>query len=440
MWWLEDQQCPFKDGDIYLNRRKFIELCEKANVGTQYLGLYEEKGLIRPIKENFYSSWQIYLLEEANRNFVRSVNILKDFEEFKFHWNSLYLKLAGISTDSLSLTKWQDFFVAIWDYRSKKNLVLSAITADEKGFFILEGEKAKKFYDERKKIAKNIAAKFSYPQWIEFLKQLCDLYYQYKNAEKIKLSKCVKRDIITNIDILMLGLSIQYRKIIEDVGFIWNQRIRHIPALEEIISEWETFLKREAKFHLEFILEDYNKVMPSDFQVSKDDLDQIIDYALEKDNETLLASIIGINKEFFVPSYFDDEGLWSYLRSLAIALEVWIKNFTCERNFLSAVKALVCKQDLDNVENCLQTQYGITSLDINSLSDLISLLQILKNFSCRRGSKDISWIKYLIRAYLIRNYIAHYTKLSPELSGRTLIEFYRALIYLVFYAWKVKNP
>ena len=391
------------------------------------------------VVKDFYSPWQIYLLEEANQKFIRNVNVLEDFEKYKFHWNKSYWKLVQINIDSLSLIKWQDSFVAIWDCRFKENLVLSAITADEKGFFILEGEKGEKFYNERKKIAKNITAKFSYHQWIEFLKQLSDLYYQYKNAEKIKLSECVKKDIRVTIKILMMAFDIEYRKIIEDVGFVWNQKTRHIPVLEEIIPEWETFLKREAKFYLESILEDYNRVIPSDYQVSKDDIDQIIDYALKKGNETLLVSIIGINKEFFAPSYFDDERVWSYLRSLAVAVESWVKEIAGKGEFRGSLVSLT-RGDFDTACSKLQKICGKTNLKIHSLSDLKHFLQNLRSFSCKKKSRDISWMKYLIRAYLIRNYIVHHTKVSPKLFGSTLIEFYCALIYLVFYTWKVKNP
>ena len=444
MWWLDNQQCPFKDRNISLNRREFVELCEKVNISTQYLEIYEEKGLIYPIKENSYSPWQIYLLEEANRNFVRNVNILEDFEEFKFHRNPLYLKIAGISTDSLSLTKWQDFFVVIWDYRFRENSILSQFTPKQSGFFILEGKEAEKFYNRREKLAKTIASRFSYSQWIEFLKQLCNLYYQYRDTEKIKLSECVKKDIRVTIKILMMAFGIEYRKIIEDVGFVWNQKTRHIPVLEEIIPERKTFLKREAKFHLEHILDEYNKEMPSQARLDKNDLDSIIDYALNTNNELLLASLIGLNKEYFSKSsYLSWHGIWPYLTSLAISSEYWIKSLV-NNHKIGSEKALnqITNQkfyrELQQVKQLFKERTGKNFPGYPDIDDLIELLTIVHN-EINNIKEDIN-IRYLVLSYLMRNYVAHNVKIIPLFFGRSLQIFVRALIYLVFYTWKVQNP
>jgi len=247
-----------------------------------------------------------------------------------------------------------------------------------------------------------------------------------------------KKDIRVTIEILMLDFDVEYRKIIEDVGFVWNQKTRHIPVLEEIVPEWESFLKREALPYLESVMRDYNSEIPSSYHITKEDLNKIIDHALKMGNETLLVSIIGINKEFFAPSYFDDEGVWSYLRSLAVAVESWAKEIAGKEKFGESLASLT-RGDFDTACSKLKEICGKTNLKIHSLSDLKHFLRNLRSFSCRRESRDISWMKYLIRAYLIRNYVTHHTKLSPELFGRTLIEFYQALIYLVFYAWKARD-
>jgi len=172
-----------------LDAKSFIPRWNYKVTLTRKEGIKKEDYAVK----DFYSPWQIYLLEEANQNFVKSVNILEDFEKFKFHWNLIYSKLARISADSLSLTKWKDFFIAIWNYRFKQNLVLSYFTSNHSGVFILEGEENKKFYNECARIAKSIASEFTYTQWIGFLRLLCSLYYQYRNKEKVKLSECVKK-------------------------------------------------------------------------------------------------------------------------------------------------------------------------------------------------------------------------------------------------------
>jgi len=267
---------------------------------------------------HFYSPWQIYLLEEANHRHTRHINVLINLREGeKYALNEQPQKLL--------IAQWQDYFKSLWDYRFKKNLLFrEALEGAAKN--ILEGEDNERFHSRLEKIANDICLQNPYTSWIKFLKSLCALYFEYQEREKHKLSKCVKKDIRSVIDIVILGFGKTYKDIINDVGTVIGGRIYfYIPPLERIYPEYESFLKRESKPLIESVLEDYNKEVPDELKLDKNVVDEIIEHAFKTGNETMLVSIIGITQEYFSPSYFGDEGIWSHIRSLAVAVESWVK-------------------------------------------------------------------------------------------------------------------
>jgi len=381
---------------------------------------------------HFYAPWQIYLLEESNRRHTRHINVLINLRESDKY-------ILNEQPQKLSLAQWQDYFKSLWDYRFKENLLFKKALTCAAGN-ILEGKDSEKFHNSCEKMAKDICLQFSYESWIEFLKALCTLYFNYQEREKHRLSKCVKKDIRSVIDILMLGFKKNYRDIINDVGMYLNGvTYFHVSPLERIYPEYESFLKREAKPLMESVLEDYNKEVPDDLKIDKKFVDEIIEHAFRAGNETMLVSIIGINQEYFSPSYFGDEGIWSYIRSLAVAVESWVKTLlVANTNFRGAIGTLTKnrfgKNFFDSCCGQLQKELGRTNMDVYSYADLKQLLDKITTIEF----KNLSWMKYLLRAYLTRNYAAHHTKLEPELFGSTLIALYRSLLFLAFYSWKVK--
>ena len=152
----------------------------------------------------------------------------------------------------------------------------------------------------------------------------------------------------------------------------------------------------------------------------------------------MLVSVIGINQEYFSPSYFGDEGIWSYVRSLAVAVESWVKTLANETNFCNAIGTLTkkrfCKNYFHSYCEQLWQELGRSNMEVYRYADLKLFLDKITTIKFN----DMSWMKYLIRAYLTRNYASHHTKLEPELFGSILIELYRSLLFLAFYTWKVK--
>jgi hypothetical protein len=214
----------------------------------------------------------------------------------------------------------------------------------------------------------------------------------------------------------------------------------YVAPLERIYPDYESFLKREAKPLIASVLEDYNKEVPDDLKLDKDVVDEIIEHALKVGNETMLVSVIGINQEYFSPSYFGDEGIWSHIRSLAVAVESWVKTLAANTNFRDAIGTLTKdrfgKNMFDSYCDQLQKELGRTNMDVYSYSDLKQFLDRLVIIEF----KKLPWMTYLIRGYLIRNYVAHHTKLESGLFGSTLIALYRSLLFLAFYAWKLHQP
>jgi hypothetical protein len=414
--------------DTYRNWEDYKVVLEMTIDGTT---LKTTKSTAR----HFYSPWQIYLLEESNRRHTRYINVLIPFKNGDNY-------ILNEQPCKLLLAQWQDYFKSLWDYRFKENLLFTKALKGVDGN-ILEGKDNEKFHNSRKKIANDICLQFSYESWMEFLKALCALYSDYQEREKHRLSKCVKKDIRSVIDISMFGFRKTYRDIINDVGTVIGGRSYfYVSPLERIYPEYESFLKREAKPLMESVLEDYNKEVPDDLKLDKNFIDEIIEHAFRTGNETMLVSIIAINQEYFSPSYFGNEGIWSHIRSLAVAVESWVKTLDANTNFRNAIGTLTLTKNKfgENIfDSCcgqLQEELGKTKMDVCSYADFKQFLDKLTTIKFNNPS----WMKYLIRAYLTRNYAAHHTKLEPELFGSTLIALYSSLLFLVFYSWKVKYP
>ena len=379
----------------------------------------------------YYSPWQIYLLDEANVKHTYEINVLLNDFSKPF--------LSNTKPQKLETLEYNRYFETMWKYKFIEAMLFLKYSHNSKNC-IIEGENYKHLYDEQITIATNISSIHTYEEWIRFLRYLCFLYYNYQNREKLKLSQCVKKDIGGVIDLLMYGLEKKYKQIVDDIGnYIGTTTYMEVPPLERIYPEYENFLKRESKPLLESVLKNYNEEVPEDLQLNEDAIDKIINHALSIGNETLLVSVISLNNEYFSPSYFGNEGIWTHIRSLCVSVESWVKVHAERSDFKEAIIKLATG-DFDFCCNELCKNCGTNKLVILTINDLKKYLDKLKQINLIKKGKYLSWMKSLLRAYIIRNYAAHQTKLEPGLFGTNLIELYRSLLFFVFYAWKVKNP
>jgi hypothetical protein len=380
------------------------------------------------IAVNYYSPWQIYLLEEANRKHNYENNILYDVPQ-----NDIPKK-----TRKLDTIEYQIYFETLWEYKFKETLLLMKYSNNIKKS-IIEGEEYKKLYNDQKDVAIKLVSSRLYKEWIIFLKYCCSLFFDYQRREKQSLSKCIKRDIRSVIDLILYGTDKKYNQLIEDVGMnVDGATSIEVPPLEIIFPEYENKLKRDAKPLLESVLNSYNSELPENFHLNIESIDEIMDYAFNIGNETLLVSVVGLNKEYYSPTYFRNECIWSYVRSLAVSVESWVKIFTDKENFHNALNDLSAN-DFGSCKETLSNNCGNNKLRIFNINDLKNYLNELSQINLIINGNDLCWMKFLIRSYLIRNYVAHYTKLEPNIFGDTLIQLYRSLLYLVFFTWKKKH-
>lgn len=391
------------------------------------------KNRVSTIKR-YYSPWQIYLLEELNRRHIRKINVLVKLKKGERY-------ILSEPPSQLRLAEWQGHFNALWEYKFKENLVFAKDLESIDGN-ILEGAAARRFHETCKGIAIATFSKHSYKSWIEFIRILCGLYFEYQEEEKVKLSRCVKRDIKSTIDFIRQGAGKNYFELIDDVGMVIDgTQFLDVPPLERIYPEYERYLGREAFHEIESTLKYYNNAVPCDLKLNEKAVDEIIDHAFKGGNETLLVSIVGIHQEYFEPSYFGDEGIWSYVRSLSIAIESWTKNLSGKGSFEAAINSLVGK----DFERCLDQlakscgRKDHNDLRINNLSDLKLFLKEIAGVQPRATTVEQAWMEHILRAYIIRNYAAHHTKLESDLFGSAFIEIYNSLMFLVFYSWKVRG-
>lgn len=418
---------------------KFIEKPSENNVRnwSEYQAQLEydlEGQVIRSTKslvEHYYAPWQIYLLAEANYRYTYRINSLQQLKE-----GEKYVFPAQQST--LTLAKWADHFTVLWQYRFRENLAFEK-ALKSMGSNILEGDALMIFNDHCADLARQFCTKYTYEQWIAFLKALCGLYFKYDENERVGLSECVKSDIRSSVDLIMRGIGQNYKTIIQDVGSIMGGRTYfHIPPLEMIYPEYESHVKREATWLLQSGLERYNSHVSDNLKLSEAAVPEIINHAFKIGNETLLVSIISVNQEYFEPSFFDSEGLWSHIRSLSSAVESWSKDLAGKNDFAPALDALT-NGDFNFCCDQLSSKCGRKNIRVQNFVDLRQLLETLATLNLQRDNTPLPWMKFVIKAYLIRNYAIHHTKLEPELFGSAFVEIWNSFLFLVCFVWRVHS-
>lgn len=378
--------------------------------------------------EDYYSPWQAYLLSEANEKHTVHINWLKKLgegERYAFPKEPV----------KLSLAEWCRCFEALGKYRLRENLLFED-ALDKTGTNILEGEAAEDFYRALTDIAKQTAQNQPYEFWIKFLKVLCELYFGYQDLEKNGLSECVRTDVKSLVDLLMQGFVLDYRQIVKDVGMVVGHlNFRNVPPLERVFPEYEEHIRREVTDLLESGLKHYNGEVSNDLMLNVASVSDIISHSFSIGNETLLVSLIQVNDEYFSPSYFGEESLWSHIRSLSAAIESWSKTLASKDDFFPALDAL-SNGDFNSCYQLLVNQYG-GSPRVHTLPDLMAALGMLSAVALTRGGTPLPWMVFVLKAYLIRNYCAHQTRLSSDLFGTLFTEIYNSLVFVIFYGWKL---
>lgn len=382
------------------------------------------------IATHFYSPWQVYLIDEANAYHTYTVNALVKPEEG-------YKYVFPERTSPLMHAKWESHFMSLWRYIFRENLLFQrSLKGSETN--ILEGDKLKRFRDDSTALANHFFMEHTLESWIDFLTTLCGLFYRYQERERVSLSKCVKADIRKVIDIMMDGAGLDYKTLIQKMGMhVDGRTFLDSSPLERIFPEYESHIKREVGYLLKSGLENYNSKVPDDLKLVQPVVNEITDRAFQSNNETLLFSIINLNKEYLEPSHFSDEALWSYVRSLSSAIEVWTKDITKRDSFYGALDTL-SGGDFQSCCSHLANSCDRKDLRLDGLADLKLFTDKLLSLDLQRNGNALPWMKYVIKAYLIRNYSIHHTRLDQELFGSELIEMYNSLTFLIFFAWKMR--
>jgi len=379
--------------------------------------------------KHFYCPWQMYLLEELNRFHIRTFNILS---EHRPTYPDYFRKWFGAMS---RVAKWSKYFQVLWDFRFKQSILLVQANDGSNKRYI-EGEAFRRLFERKKELAKVLYLSFEYKSWIEFLRILCEYYYKYIDAEKIRLSKNIKIDIGGAVDIVCYGSGKTYNELLEDVGMNAGGTIFfRLSPLERIYPLYERRLKHDAEWMLEVGIRTYNKLVDDDLRLAGNAASQIVEFALESGNDTLLSALIRLNKEIDEPTYYGNEGLWSHIRSLAVALESWVKTLTGKRQFQSALNSLtdgLFKQYKDG----LRDNIGIDNLEVYSVDDLKTIMLASETLESANERPVASWMHKIVVAYLIRNYVAHHVKLDPWVFGSRLIEIWKSLNFLIFFAWR----
>lgn len=380
------------------------------------------------IAEHYYAQWQVFLVEEANRLFSVMINRLLPSRS----------SAIGLEKSTLTLLEWINEFEVLAEYRFKKQLLFEKYinqTSDN----ILEGALLEEYHKKVTEQASTIFIQIPEERWIEFLRKLCNTYFLYEEKEKIKLSKFLKSHIYSTVEIYIEATKLPYSQLVNKVGNIIGRKeyFYRLP-LEKILPDEEKEKKREAEYHLRSFKDKYNSIMSG--QIINDSvICEIIEEVIKQGNDTLLTTIIEIEKEWWEDSIFWYGKIWSHIRSLATAVETFGRHvFPTKTDLYNCINESL-KGQYESLKQPFDNYFKRRVIEANNPSEFLEKLDIIINTpDSIRIPNDLINLKFLLIANLIRNFVNHSSKIDGKLFGSRFLVIYQSLIFSFFYLFKNK--
>lgn len=384
----------------------------------------------RLIAEAYYAQWQIFLFEEADRQFTKRINTLLPQEDIK----------SSFLDTTLSLSKWINEFKILAEYRFKERLLYAKYMRQSSNNM---GTQYDEYLKEVKALSIATFREIEQERWIDFIRKLCEIYFIYEESEKVSLSKYLKSYISSTIGIYLESTEWPYSQLVKEVGdVIDGTKYFHWLPLEIILPDEEKEKRREAYEYLGFLKDQYNTELQAS-TVTDLDIYDIIEMCLSSGNDTLLTKIIEIEKEFNKDSLFWSQKIWSHIRSLATAIETFGKEIFPTANKLGDCivqangKYQTLKTPFDNYSKSLNMG---TITDVSTPNEFIKKIDIINNpikYSIVIDP-NLADVRFLLIAHITRNFVNHSTKIEAELFGSYFVEIYKSLVFTVFYMFKNK--
>jgi hypothetical protein len=378
-----------------------------------------------PVKEetvkHYYTAWQIFVLDE--------LNLMHTIEE---NYATRQGKGWGIFKKELHPSKhigFYEYFQTISNFEMMESLIWHDITFDIKSL-VIEGESYKQLVTRTAEQAKKEYEKHPYPEWIRFIRKLVELYTEYTEREKIKLSLECKRFLTSIINVVMDATKKSFEEISVDydgkfkgcMGLCDEEGASFYPGgLGRIYPDTVKEAKEMARWSFESQIKQFNEAHPDDL-IKETIIDALIDNIIESGHYMLLSHLHEIEKLWFNHSPHWKSSIWSHLRSLVVSIESIGQEWYGQR-YLNNTLENAFKKEYASLKKSIGA--GITDAKIPSEYKQ-KITKILKR---RRESTFGICGYHLVSAHLTRNYFTHKIKFESDMLGSLFIEIYKDLLF-----------
>lgn len=388
-----------------------------------------------PIKEetveHYYAPWQIFVVDELNSMHTIKENYATGCKQ---GWGIFKRDVCPSK-----LLEYSELFQTISNFRMMERLIWIDMTFDLKQS-VIEGELLKKIITRTEEVAKKEYEKHPHAEWIKFIRKLVELYEEYLEKEKIKLSNELKPLLTSTINMVMDATKKSFEEISKeyDGGFTGipmqclHENIIIYPwALERIFPDELKQAKERSLNTIEFYIKQLNEILSDDAKIDQEVKEHLINSIIGSGHEMLLSNLYEIKKLWFNREPHWKSSLWAHIRSFAVSIES-VGHEWYGQNKLGNILEYVFKKEYVDLRDSIAK--GITSAE--TPAEFKKNLDKIRKHS-KKCTNDLCG-PHLVVAHLTRNYLSHNDKFEPGMFGSTFLDIYRDLVFTLISLFKRK--
>ncbi|PIV57042.1 hypothetical protein COS16_02095 [Candidatus Desantisbacteria bacterium CG02_land_8_20_14_3_00_49_13] len=383
----------------------------------------------------FYAPWQIFALDELNRNNSFSINLAIS--------RQINQRLLKREIQNSKVLDYLDIFQSLAEYIMIDRVLYNYYS--QKGVSQIPEEKSIK-----EKEVYRIYKKHTREEWLNLVREMMALYSKYTKLEKKKLSEELKIYLKNAVEFLLIinkapsdNISEEYEKICEEVEGI-SHKSRGASMINGILidTELEKILpnnEKELKQHIKLYFPIYMKELGLTDKDFTEEISNKIAEELLSGYSAMAFEIMNIQKLLYHGELFWEENILSRLRSSTLSIEGIGKEWFLVNGLLNDLfKKAFGKDSLEkyNYENLRSVVCN--SCNVKDFNEYYEKLVKILAFNI----KDNSYCgKHLLIVHLTRNYMGHYSKID-DLFFLNLREIYKAIVLTLIslYMVKPKDP
>lgn len=409
----------------------------------------EEQQLTANTAEHRYSYWQVHQLyyiqqyPDLYKNKVLLDQIPDEIKQQSFRpWapnQATLCEFKGMARmfDALS------FWITIHDRERNRTF---ALVPEEHQVRHLDAPQLQAYQKRLTADAKLVETRYhiTVDDLYQFLYQLIELYNDYRNNERYKLSDELRNDIINQARLIGSLNGSQWEDIAEELGrryTYWaKQNFRHLDIMTKERDEAHQLLTYFAGKYKETLGE--LKIPTPTRVVSTGDIDELLNYCEHEGFSVLLTALSGmIATQEEYSGKFRRVSRYTNLKNALTSLEFLLKDFAGKGGI--PLNKLTLNPTIQNVmkkETWLplfidRTNKGLTTAQ-DSAMFLFKLNELIRDKDLIR-SEDAYWARVFLIASLARNLTVHTYPDDDWFYGELFGEMLRAAIYAILYSWQV---